>query len=92
MSAIAERLAKSDPGNMGWQRDLSVSYANIGGTYRKLNDTAKAREALAAGRAIIGKLVEQHPDQTQWKQDMAWIDVQIAELGKTSPKKKPARR
>jgi hypothetical protein len=77
---------------MGWQRDLSVTYANIGGTYRKLNDTAKAREALAAGRAIIGKLVEQHPDQTQWKQDFAWIDAQIAELGRTSPKKKLARR
>jgi tetratricopeptide (TPR) repeat protein len=24
--AIAERLAQSDPGNAGWQRDLSVSY------------------------------------------------------------------
>jgi hypothetical protein len=27
--AIADRLAKSDPGNAGWQRDLSVSYANL---------------------------------------------------------------
>ena len=86
--AIAERLAKSDRGNSGWQRDLSVSYGNIGDAYRKSNETAKA---LAAGRAIIGKLVEQHPDQAQWKQDLAWFDAQIAEQGKTSPKKKPAR-
>ena len=28
--AIAERLAKSDPGNAGWQRDLSVSYIKVG--------------------------------------------------------------
>ena len=28
--AIAERLAKSDPGNAGWQRDLSVSHNKIG--------------------------------------------------------------
>ena len=28
--AIRERLAKSDPGNAGWQRDLSVSYNKIG--------------------------------------------------------------
>ena len=28
--AIAERLAKADPGNAGWQRDLSVSYSKIG--------------------------------------------------------------
>jgi hypothetical protein len=28
--AIAERLAKADPGNAGWQRDLSVSYSKVG--------------------------------------------------------------
>ena len=28
--AIADRLAKADPGNAGWQRDLSVSYDKIG--------------------------------------------------------------
>ena len=28
--AIRDRLAKSDPGNAGWQRDLSVSFNKIG--------------------------------------------------------------
>jgi hypothetical protein len=28
--AIADRLAKSNPGNASWQRDLSVSYYKIG--------------------------------------------------------------
>ena len=28
--AITERLAKSDPGNAGWQRDLSVSHHKVG--------------------------------------------------------------
>ena len=28
--AIAERLAKADPGNAGWQRDLAVSYNKVG--------------------------------------------------------------
>ena len=32
--AIAERLAASDPGNMEWQRDLSVSYEKIGGVQK----------------------------------------------------------
>jgi hypothetical protein len=88
---IISRLAQSDPGNAGWQRDVSVSYAKLAYAYRKSNETAKARDAFAAGRAIIGKLVEQHPDQAQWKQDLAWFDARIAEQGKTSPKKKPAR-
>ena len=89
--AITERLATSTPGNADWQRDLSVSYAKLADAYRKSNETAKARDALAAGRAVIGKLVEQNPDQAQWKQDLAWFEAQIAERGKTSPKKKPAR-
>ena len=28
--AISERLAKADPGNAGWQRDLSVAYEKVG--------------------------------------------------------------
>ena len=28
--AIAERLAKSDPGNADWRRDLAVSYGKVG--------------------------------------------------------------
>jgi hypothetical protein len=33
--AIAERLAKSDLGNAGWQRDLSVSYSKLATVYRR---------------------------------------------------------
>ena len=29
--SIRDRLAKADPGNAGWQRDLSVSYNEVGG-------------------------------------------------------------
>jgi len=37
----------------------------------------KAREAFAAGRAIIAQLVAQHPDWVEWKKDLAWFDQQI---------------
>jgi hypothetical protein len=85
---IISRLAQSDPGNADWQRDLSVSYSKLADAYRKSNETAKARDALAAGRAIIGKLVEQHPDQAQWKQDLAWFEAQLAELEMRVPQSK----
>jgi hypothetical protein len=75
--AIRDRLAKSDPGNAGWQRNLSVSYKKVGDTYRKAGQLTKAREALAAGRAIIAQLVAQYPDWVQWKQDLAGFDQQI---------------
>ena len=89
--AIIDRLAKSDPGNAGWQLDLWVSYAKLATAYGKSSETAKAREALVSGRAIIVKLVEQHPEWAQWKRDLAWFDAQIAELGR-APQKRPRSR
>jgi hypothetical protein len=40
----------------------------------------EARQQLAAGRAIIARLVEQYPAWAQWKKDLAWFDDQIAGL------------
>jgi hypothetical protein len=77
---IAERLAKSDPGNAGWQRDLSVSYAKLANIYLKTEQSIKAREALSTGRDIIAPLVTQFPDQAQWKHLLAWFDQKIAAL------------
>jgi hypothetical protein len=58
-----------------------VSYAKLADAYRKAGQPAKAREALAAGHAIIARLVARYPDWPQWKRDLAWIERQIAELG-----------
>ena len=80
--AIADRLAKADPGNAGWQRDLSVSYANLANAYRTAGQLPQAREQLTAGRAIIARLTETYPDWSQWKKDLAWFDGQIAALSK----------
>jgi len=44
--AIADRLAASDKGNAGWQRDLSVSYAKLASVYSKLRDKAKMLDTL----------------------------------------------
>ena len=42
MLAIAERLAKADPDNAGWQRDLSVSHDKIGDVQLAQDDLAAA--------------------------------------------------
>ena len=80
--AIADRLAKADPGNAGWQRDLSVSYAKLANAYRTAGQLPQAREQLTAGRTIIARLTETYPDWSQWKKDLAWFDGQIAALSK----------
>src|ERR1700731_1729393 len=40
--AIRDRLAKSDPGNALWQRDLSVAYEKVGDVLRAEGDFAGA--------------------------------------------------
>ena len=48
--AIAERLAAADPGNAGWQRDLSVSRNKLGDVRRAQGDLAGALAAYEASR------------------------------------------
>lgn len=60
--AIRERLAQADPGNAGWQRDLSVSYAKIGTLFRKTGERANALKALGEGQTIMAHLTQVSPD------------------------------
>ena len=54
--AIAERLAKADPGNAGWQRDLSVSYNNVGDVLVAQGNLTKALQAYRDSLAIAERL------------------------------------
>ena len=78
--AIRDRLAKSDPGNAGWQRDLAVSYAKLGAIYRKNKDKTKALGMLQQGLAIMLRMTQLSPDNAQWKNDVVWFERQITEL------------
>ena len=80
--AISERLAKSDPGNAGWQRDLAVSYAKLADVYRRSNEPDKALAALRQGQVILDRLTKLSPDNARWKADLAWFNDQIAVLMK----------
>ena len=44
--AISERLARADPSNAGWQRDLSVSYDRIGDVLEGAGQAARGAEIL----------------------------------------------
>jgi hypothetical protein len=78
--AIADRLARSDPGNAGWRRDLAVSFAKLAFVHKQSGDKAKALDFLRQGQAIMARLTKLSPDNAQWRQDLAWFDGQIAEL------------
>jgi hypothetical protein len=54
--AIAERLAHSDPGNAGWQRDLSVSYNKIGDVLVAQGNLPEARDPGFI-HGLLGQLI-----------------------------------
>jgi hypothetical protein len=79
---IMTRLAKSDPGNADWQRDLSFSHGRLASAFKKTGENAKALDALRQGRAIIVRLTGLSPDNAVWKRDLARFDREIADLAR----------
>ena len=69
--AIAERLASSDPGNAGWQRDLSVSHNKIGDVQVAQGALAGAEASYRAGLAILERLASSDPGNAGWQRDLA---------------------
>jgi tetratricopeptide (TPR) repeat protein len=69
--AIAERLAKADPGNALWQRDLSVSYNRIGDVLVSQDDRPGALKSYRDGLAIAERLAKAAPGNADWQRDLS---------------------
>ena len=69
--AISSRLAQSDPGNAGWQRDLSVSYEKIGDVQVAQGDLAGALSPYRDSLAIIDRLAQSDPGNAGWQRDLS---------------------
>lgn len=54
--AIVNRLAKADPGNAGWQRDLAMSYGYVATVERRLNACEEAVRKFRLGRDRSGTI------------------------------------
>jgi tetratricopeptide (TPR) repeat protein len=76
--AIAERLAKADPGNAGWQRDLSVSHERIGDVQQAQGDLAAAVASYQASLAIAERLAKADPGNAGWQHDRIVSYVKLA--------------
>ena len=66
-----DRLAKSDPGNADWQRDLSFSYSNIGDVQKAQGDLPAALTSYQAGLAICDRLAKSDPSNAGWQRDLS---------------------
>jgi tetratricopeptide (TPR) repeat protein len=69
--AIAERLAKSDPHEAVWRRDLSISYDRIGDVLVAQGNLSDALTSFRHGLAIAEWLAKSDPDSATWQRDLS---------------------
>ena len=82
--AILDRLAKSDSGNAGWQRDLSAAYGKVGDVQMAQSDLAGALRSYRDDLAIMERLAKSDSGNAGWQRDLALAygkvgDVQMAQ-------------
>ncbi|MGO9602038.1 MAG: tetratricopeptide repeat protein [Candidatus Binataceae bacterium] len=70
--AIAERLAKADPDNSGWQRDLAFSYNKVGNVLVAQGKLVDADTAYRDSLAVRQRLAKADPGNAGWQRDLAF--------------------
>jgi tetratricopeptide (TPR) repeat protein len=76
--AEVDGLAKSDPGNAGWQRDLSVSYDRVGDVLVAQGNLPEALKSYRDGLAIRDRLAKSDPGNAQWQRDLSVSYAKLA--------------
>ena len=69
--SVRDRLVKSDPSNVDWQRDLSVSYSKIGNVQVVQGTLGGALTSYQNDLAITGRLAESNPGNAALQRDLA---------------------
>ena len=80
--AIADRLAKADPANSDWQRDLALSHGQVASVLARQGARDEALGAYRRSREIIARLMAQSPDNATLPRDLAFNDARVSELEK----------
>jgi tetratricopeptide (TPR) repeat protein len=94
--AIADRLARADPGNAGWQRDLSVSYDRVGDVLVAQGNLPEALNSFRDSLAIADRLARADPGNAGWQRDLSVSLGRVADtllkLGRTAEARPLAER
>ena len=75
---VRQRLAESDTGNAGWQRDLSVSLEKLGNLAVAQGDLENARQKYAGALEVSQRLAESDTGNAGWQRDLS---VSLGKLG-----------
>ena len=84
--AVMERLTKSEPGNLGWQRELAVVIGMVGAILAQQDKTAEALATYEQGLAVTEQLAKSDPGNAVWQRDLVVADnkvgIELMALGK----------
>jgi hypothetical protein len=73
-------LAKADPANANWQRDLAITHGRIGVVFMQQGEKEKALAELREGRRLIAAVLKKSPLNPQLPKDLAGFDAFIGQL------------
>ena len=66
-----EQLLRTDPGNAGWQRGLSMSYEKVGDVLVAQGNLPEALKSFRDGLAIRDRLAHADPGNVGWQRDLS---------------------
>lgn len=78
--AIRKKLVAAKPGNLRWQRDLSISYDRIGSILAASSDYKAALAPYRKAFAIAKKLVAANPGDVERQRDLFVSQSRIADM------------
>jgi tetratricopeptide (TPR) repeat protein len=78
--AAFERLARTDPGNARWQRELSVSHEKIGDVLAQQGNLSAALDSYRASLAIRERLAHADPGNPVWQRDLSVSHEKIGDM------------
>jgi tetratricopeptide (TPR) repeat protein len=79
--AHMERLAKTDIGDAGWQRDLAVAYGRVGSLLMWQDNLPEALAYFTASLSILDRLARLDPGNVGWQRDLAAAYARIGDVG-----------
>jgi len=75
--AITERLAKGDPSNAAWQRDLAASEYKVGNVLVEQGNLTEALKSYRDSLAITERLAKADPSNAAWQRDLAAVNERL---------------
>ena len=77
---IAEVVARSQPDNADWQRDLSVSYNKVGDVLAAQGNLPEALKAYRDSLAIRERLAKADPGNAGWQRDLSVAYIKVGDV------------